>query len=195
MKELGQIAMDVARSAGAEYADVRVVESREQYIATRNGEMESLQDADSTGLGVRTIVNGAWGFSASHRMTREAVEKTARQAVAVAKASSRVKGGALRLAGLAPVVDVWSAPCEEDSFEVSLEAKLDLLFKVDQALRRVEGITLAHAALMFSRVKKIFLNTLGSCIEQSYHQDGPPHAPSACEKHSGGGPARQVPFP
>ena len=172
MKELGQLALDAACSAGADYADVRWIEEREQSIATRNGEIEVLLDTDSIGIGVRTLVDGAWGFAASHLLTREAVEKTARQSVAVAKASRKVQEGPLRLAELQPVVDVWSGPCQKDPFEVSLEAKIDLLYQVNKTLQGVEGITLASASLTFARVKKLFLSSLGSCIEQSYVQSG-----------------------
>ena len=51
MKAFAQRAIDMARSAGATYADARLVEAREQLISTRNGEVESLVDADSVGMG------------------------------------------------------------------------------------------------------------------------------------------------
>ena len=69
MKVFAQRAIDMARSAGATYADARLVEAREQLISTRNGEVESLVDADSVGMGIRVIFNGAWGFAACHEVT------------------------------------------------------------------------------------------------------------------------------
>lgn len=172
MKDLAQLALDAARSAGADYADVRIIESRDQTVATRNGEVESLLDTESLGLGVRALLKGAWGFAATGEMGREAAASAARQAVAVAKASGRVRSGQLALAGLEPVRDAWRSPCEKDPFEVSLQAKLDLLFSVDRALRAVPGVTLAQASMEFSRTHKRFLSTLGADIEQLFYQCG-----------------------
>ena len=172
MKAFAQRAIDVARSGGASYADVRILETQEQLISTQNGEVETLLSTDSVGMGVRAIVNGGWGFAACHKITRESVEKTARQAVTVAKASALVRTGEVRLAPLEGMVDTWNSPCERDPFKVSLESKLDLLMKVDQALRAIQGVTLAKASLLFVRTKKLFLNSQGSCIEQSFYQMG-----------------------
>jgi TldD protein len=172
MKKFAKQAIDTACSAGATYADVRLIETREQLIATQNGEVENLISTDSVGMGVRAIVNGAWGFAACHEITRDAVEKTARQAIAVAKASALVKAGEMRLVPVSQKVDTWHSPCKKDPFKISLETKLDLLMKVDQALRVVKGVTLAKTSLLFVHTRKLYMSSLGSCIEQSFHQTG-----------------------
>jgi TldD protein len=172
MKAFAQQAIDTALSGGASYADARILEAQEQLLSTQNGEVETLLSTDSVGMGVRTIVNGAWGFAACHELTRQAVEKTARLAVAVAKATAMVKAVEFRLAPQESMLDTWYSPCERDPFKVSLESKLGLLMKVDQALRAVKGVTLAKASLLFVHTKKLFLNSQGSCIEQSFYQTG-----------------------
>jgi TldD protein len=172
MKAVAQQAVDVATSLGATYADVRVIETREQSIETRNGEVETLIDAESVGVGIRAIVKGAWGFAACHEITQEAIERTARKAVAVAKASAMVRMRKLKLAPAQRVVDNWRSPCEKAPFKISLESKIDLLMKADRAMRDVPGITLARASLVFVVTQKLFFSSLGSCIEQSFHQTG-----------------------
>ena len=172
MKKFAKQAIDTACSSGATYADVRVIEIQEQLIATQNGEVESLFSTDSVGMGIRVIVNGAWGFASCHDITRKAAEKTARQAVAVAKASALVRAGEVRLAPLERRVDKWHSPCKMDPFKISLETKLDLLMRVDQALRAVKGVTLAKASLLFVHTQKLYVSSLGSCIEQSFYQTG-----------------------
>lgn len=172
MKKFGQLAIDMACGKGADYTDVRLIETREQSLSTRNGEVESLISTDTTGIGIRVLVDGAWGFSASQEITHRAVEKTAQQAIAVARASARVKSSEVRLAPVGRVVDTWKSPCKKDPFKVSLEAKLDLLMKADRVLREVKGVTLAKASLLFVYTKKLFMSSLGSCIEQEFYQTG-----------------------
>ncbi len=172
MKKFAEQAIDAACSRGATYADVRLIETQEQLITTQNGEVETLLSTDSVGMGIRTIVNGAWGFAACQEIRRDSVEKTARQAVAVAKASAMVKAGELRLAPLERTVATWHSPCKKNPFKISLETKLDLLMKVDHALRAVKGVTLARASLLFIHTQKLYMNSLGSYIEQSFYQTG-----------------------
>ena len=67
MKELADVALNVARSDGAAYADIRISRHRDQQIYTREDRVERVVDAESFGFGVRVIVDGAWGFAASHQ--------------------------------------------------------------------------------------------------------------------------------
>lgn len=172
MQQLGQKALDVACSAGASYADIRLIESCEQEISTRQGEVDTLRNTDSVGMGIRVLVDGAWGFASCQEVSPARVEETARQAVEVAQASARVQAAPMELAAVEAVVDTWNSPCEKDPFQISLETKLDLLLTVDQSLRGVQGITLAETAMIFVQSKKLFVSSLGSCIEQSFYHSG-----------------------
>ena len=67
--ELANDALDAARSAGASYADVRVGRYRRQTIATRERQVSGVSDNESYGIGVRTLVNGCWGFAATSVMS------------------------------------------------------------------------------------------------------------------------------
>ncbi|MBI3271143.1 MAG: TldD/PmbA family protein [Planctomycetes bacterium] len=167
MKELAQNALDVARGAGAAYADCRVVDRRGQLIATKNGRVGDVQETESLGLGVRVIVAGAWGFAATHDLSPEAVRRIALRAVSIARASALHARGELRLAHEDPHVDVWSSPCEMDPFAVPLSEKVGLLLRLDGVLRGVPGITAAEASMNFARERKLFASTDGASIEQT----------------------------
>src|SRR6476661_3160432 len=71
IKALMQAALDVAKSAGASYADVRVNARRQQNVNTRDRIVTGVSDVDTYGLGVRTLVDGAWGFAATSVLTRD----------------------------------------------------------------------------------------------------------------------------
>src|SRR5688572_33397613 len=68
--DLANDALNAARGAGASYADVRIGSYRRQQIATRERQVTGVADSESYGLGVRTLVNGCWGFAATSVMTR-----------------------------------------------------------------------------------------------------------------------------
>ena len=55
MRQLTGLALDTACSQGATYADVRVVERREQIVGVKNGVVESLSETEDQGFGIRVI--------------------------------------------------------------------------------------------------------------------------------------------
>ena len=91
MKALMTRALDLAQAAGAQYADIRVVENRTENMQVKNGVVESLNFAESMGFGVRVLLNGAWGFSSSHELTAEEIDRVTRHAVEIARSSALVK--------------------------------------------------------------------------------------------------------
>src|SRR5687768_14031405 len=69
-RALAMRALDAARSAGAEYADVRINRNRQQSISTREQRVLGLADNETFGFGVRALAGGAWGFVASRSEER-----------------------------------------------------------------------------------------------------------------------------
>jgi TldD protein len=88
MRETVEVALEAARLAGAEYADVRVVDTSDQELSVASGRVEGIETSDSLGIGVRVIADGSWGFAAASDLSTDGAAATGRQAVDVAKASS-----------------------------------------------------------------------------------------------------------
>ena len=80
-------ALNAAKDAGASYADVRIGRYRRQQVGTREQQVTGVSDSESLGCGVRCLVNGSWGFAATSVMTKEGVQKAAREAARIARAA------------------------------------------------------------------------------------------------------------
>ena len=172
MKDLAERALNTVLVKGASYADVRVIESRDRYLSTKNGVPAQVREAESLGLGVRVIADGAWGFAATDGLTRDSVEATAARAVAIARASAIAKNADVVLAPEQKIIDAWEAPVEIDPFQIPISQSLDLLFEADAEMRRVKGVTLAEASMEFRHTHQLFLSSLGSEIRQKKTQSG-----------------------
>ena len=101
--DLANAALNSARSAGASYADVRIGRYRRQQIATREHQIAGVNDSESYGLGVRTLVDGSWGFAATSRMSRSGAQQAALAAVEMSKAARAVRKRRVELAPTRPV--------------------------------------------------------------------------------------------
>jgi TldD protein len=172
MNDIGGWALDTAKAQGATYADVRVVDLRQRYLSTKNGQPAQVRESQSRGVGVRVVAEGAWGFSATDDLTRASVDRIAAHAVEIARASATAKKRDVRLAKEPKIVDRWEAPCRIDPFSIPVSACLELLLEVDRDLRRVKGVTLAESAMDFRRIEQLFLSTAGSEIVQKKTQTG-----------------------
>src|SRR6478609_8446968 len=95
MRDVCSAAVDAATGAGAQYADARVVTKRNQFVATKNGRVERLADSESEGIGVRVLVNGAWGFACDRRLSSEGAREAALRACTFARAAGSRNGRAL----------------------------------------------------------------------------------------------------
>ena len=65
LRELADAALEQARSLGAQHADFRAERIRGQHIELSDGNPQTLFDADDSGLAVRVIVDGTWGFASA----------------------------------------------------------------------------------------------------------------------------------
>ena len=91
-------ALNTARLAGASWADARVQRQRRQNLGTREQQVTNVLDTDTIGCGVRVLVDGTWGFSATRVLTKDGVSRAARQAVALAKANRVARDRSVTLA-------------------------------------------------------------------------------------------------
>src|SRR5260370_35521499 len=90
--------LDTARLRGAAYGDVRAMHLRQRDLTTKNGTVGTLSQSESIGLGIRVLVNGAWGFASTDRLTREGVAACPAQAVSIARARGLAKRSEVCLA-------------------------------------------------------------------------------------------------
>ncbi len=172
MKDFAQWALDTALARGASYVDVRMMDIRQRYLCSKNGQPAQARDSESYGAGVRVIADGAWGFAATDDLTRAKVDRAAAQAVDIARASALCKKHDVQIASEQKIVDRWESPCRIDPFIVPVSTCLDLMLNVDEELRKVKGVTLAEVVMDFRRIEQLFLSSLGSEIRQVRTQTG-----------------------
>jgi TldD protein len=128
LRNLADAALDAARTLGADHADFRLERVRGQRIALSDGKLQSLSDADDSGLAVRVVVDGTWGFAATVDLTPEAARDAARHAVEVAKVAAAMNTERIELAPEPGYGDVsWVSDYQVDPFAVSAKEKTDLL--------------------------------------------------------------------
>src|SRR5712692_8991981 len=164
MKEFTSHALNVATGEGARYADIRIVDHREQVVSVKNGNVD--------GIGDRVLIDNSWGFASSAYLAAAEIERVTRLAVKIAKASARVPGEPVDLGRAVTSIGEYTTPIQIDPFSISLEKKLDLLFRADEIVRRNSGVKVSEGNVIAIRNHKFFSNTEGAFLEQIIYESG-----------------------
>ena len=168
IKELLMEALNAAKGAGASWSDARIGRYRQNFVGTREKQIVQVGDTDSIGIGIRALVNGAWGFAASQTLTRDGVAAAAREAAAIAKAN--------RIPGAPPVVlapaqaypnATWKSAYEIDPFTIPVEQKAQLLIDANTEAMKVANVKFVNSFLFFIKEDRNYANTDGSFITQT----------------------------
>ena len=171
-------ALNAARDAGASYADVRIGRYRRQTINTRERQITGVADTESYGMGVRTIINGAWGFAATNKLTKEGVVKVAQEAARLSRATKAIKRP-VELAPAPVVKGTWMTPITRDPLDVPIEEKVALLFATNEAALKVKGVRFVTSGLQLLREVKQYANSEGTQTTQTFVRVGPSFAATA----------------
>jgi TldD protein len=169
--DAAEAAVQAALDAGAKYADARVMHRRTESMSARNGEVESLSQDASSGLGVRALVGSGWGFFAVPDLEFGACRDAGRRAAEIAKASALVARDESTLVPSEPVQGTWASECTVDPFAVSLADKGDLLVRATTTMRE-HGADIAEGQYQLWDTEKWFVSSEGHRIDQRIRESG-----------------------
>jgi TldD protein len=184
-KKMADIALNAARSKGATYTDVRIGRSLNQYVVTREDKVQNIANTQSSGMGIRVIANGCWGFAATDKLDNDSIAKAAMAAVAIAKENARIQTEPVQLAPQKGYGEVsWKTPIEKNGFEVPIKEKTDLLLSVNAAAMQA-GANYISSVIFLVNEQKYFASTDGSYIDQDIHRIWPTFGATTVDKKTG----------
>jgi TldD protein len=172
MEDFLRSVLDHAAFAGADYVDVRAVETRTETLSVAGPAVEALDRGHSLGFGVRVLVDGAWGHAASARLDGPEPERVARTAVEVARAATTTGPSSVALAPEPAHRATWSTPVEVDPRRVPLEEKLELLTGATGLMEANPGIDIGRATMDSIEQRTWFASSEGSEIDQTIVHTG-----------------------
>ena len=188
VKTLALQALDVARGAGASYADVRVTSTTERIYV--DGPHSAPGEKVRLGFGVRVLVQGYWGWAATPYVLSAEATRVARTAVRLAQANAA--GGRSRPVDLGqiPVVQdgEWTTPIHSDPLEVPVEEVMDWVRGTALSITDMTGDRSAHGphqddpqdrwnggggGVHFFKQERVFASSEGSYLTQAVYVTSP----------------------
>ena len=160
-------AITTGKSAGALHVDVRIERTRTGLLSLRDAKPETQTDETNFGIGVRVIVNGAWGFAAAPGLSVELAKQLALSAVEMAKTSKPLSTDFVSLAA-EPVYPnkMWVSAYEIDPFTVSDSEKKDRLASLSNKLLSNSSVNHTSAETNFVKEQKYYADIYGTSTTQ-----------------------------
>ena len=163
LKEL-QTQIERLKARGVTYVDARWYPYEESNNLTMwNGNLKNTSASRESGVGVRVLYQGAWGFSASSDLSD--LGALFDKAFDNARIAAERVTFPIRLAEKDAIQAQFTSPCQIDPFDVPLADKVAFLKAMDEKLNQ-PGVFQRVSELNFVRKQIVFLDSEGSHIEK-----------------------------
>ncbi|MFQ5941008.1 MAG: TldD/PmbA family protein [Nitrososphaerales archaeon] len=162
-------AVDQARSLGASYADARCEVRHEKTTLIENGSIEHVSSMQNSGIGIRVLFDGSWGFYASATPNGDdAVRNVTEKAVRLARSASTHARNKVILADIKAFDDKVIYMYKKDPRD-SMEELVEVAKDCDKIIRETgQRINRSSISIGYRHVEKIFVNSDGAKILQEY---------------------------
>lgn len=152
---------------GMDYGEVRFHERIATGISIRQAELETLAHNTYSGVGVRALYKGGWGFSATSRIDVNEIKKAINDACAAAKVASLGKTNKnVKLAKAELAKGKFTPIINDPLTNHTLEEKLDLVKTTESKLRNASSLIQSARVSYIERLeRKFIINTDGAECE------------------------------
>lgn len=138
LSERAERAVELALAAGASDAEALAERSTEREIQIYDGAVESLTDATSNGIGIRSFAGDRWGYAYGTDLTDAGLEALARAAHAAAQVADPDEHAGLPEECGAADVEGLASPRLADW---DTARKIELALAIERAARSHEGVS------------------------------------------------------
>jgi TldD protein len=164
-EDLALFAVDYASQLGAEYADVRLETHYNELATVANGKVERAVINQKRGLGIRTLVKGAWGFQSTTNLTKAGIKEAVNIAFKVARASSKHIAKPVRLAPAKAYEDSYKTEVKTDLEDIAFEDKLKQFLNWEGKLHTSKNVVRGLIEYTGIKIAKLFVNSEGANIK------------------------------
>jgi PmbA protein len=154
-KSLAEKLVSKARGMGADAAEIYISAGRNLSVNILNNEIETIEEADSSGAGVRVIVGGALGFSYSNSLNMKALEDTIAMAIRFARLTTPDDNNVLPvLSGETSVEGLY----DPEIADVALERKIAMATELEKMAMGDSRITKSSGSSYGESVFEIIIS-------------------------------------
>jgi len=143
-------AVEAATRLGADVADARSARVWSSSLLVQDERVERLSVGATEGVGVRALVDGAWGFASSDALRAGEIDAVARDAVRLAQAAARLPRRRAELAEGGAVTGEFHEEPEIPPAEVPVAEKTERLLALERAGRSAGNGSVVNSVVQYT---------------------------------------------
>ncbi|MDD4646429.1 MAG: TldD/PmbA family protein [Bacteroidales bacterium] len=157
-----------AKKLGADAAEVFLETGRNLTVMVQDGEVETVQEASTAGVGFRVIVEGKMGFSHCNNLTESALEDTLKRAIEFARLTTPDPNNVLpEDKGITPVEGLY----DPEIIKIPMDKKIQMAIELETLAMKDPRITKSSGAGYEEGEGEVFIaNSNG--ISKNYKSTG-----------------------
>ena len=166
LEDYAEKAVQIALQYGSQYCDVRAESVQTTGLVIENGAVENFLASSDSGLGIRILVNGAWGFcSMSDQQSFDSIKESIIDTIQSTRHYSENKKQKVKLADVKSSTDsvnyqVKILPSVEEMMKIALES--------DSIIKSRKRIIKSYVSIHHDKFHKYFVNSEGSKITHNF---------------------------
>jgi TldD protein len=125
--------VEQAKRKGCQFADVRAIRSRGSSIFVQDGRAEKVFYSQGSGLAVRVLVDGAWGFASFDGLDGKGLGECLEEALALAKGGAGLVSDPAVMATVRPIQKEVVIRGKYDPDEVPLSKKQSVCMELERS--------------------------------------------------------------
>ena len=139
-------------SATPHWVELRYHRRKSQSLQVQKGLIKQAKSALTSGVGIRALVDGAWGFSSTSDLTSNALEKALKQAIECAQSLSGMKKSRIReLPSVKLARGQFKLQGYDELQKMTLEEKLSTVLRAEEDTR-VRSTSIQSATCGYSEL-------------------------------------------
>lgn len=163
---LATAAVARATELGAGHAEARLMTTRSRHVATADAQLELAASERSSGMGVRVLVDGVWGFASSSDIGPRTAVELAEQAVLLARASAGLVTRRVELAPEPRHVGHWQSTSTSDPFAPTDADIVRLLASREGPLLAARHVLHTDSTLEIVEERTLLATSEGTLVSQ-----------------------------
>ena len=164
LTKINSLAVD---NFSAEYSEVRAQKLKKTLLAVKEGRVEAAKQGIESGVAMRVLVNGAWGFSSVGSLDLQKLKTAISNACRMAKVLSTRMKKPIKLAETKVINDKIIVDAEKNPATISMEEKIKTTLAINQSSlsydKRVKSCTIDYLDLFGTNY---YSTSEGTFIEQ-----------------------------
>lgn len=166
-----QVILDKVDRSRVQFVDMRIYQSTQLSLTTRKGQAENVTSQKLDGIGIRALVNGAFGFASIASFDPAEVENTLQAAIKMAKGASET----IKNKNTVDTESVFEARYELDfkndvnPADLSFEEKMELSQRTEALLREHDHRIINSFGSYSEKIQREqVINTNGTRVVSDY---------------------------